>query len=221
MCLTQKKEVLKTQDNLRGGIFMKRRTKKTILADAKRILYESRDSVSLKEISEKLNLTISQVRTSVKSSGMAEQVSNLLKNSKASKKCREECRKSKNKGDRKDRHYHGINTLANVSVSDGKCILNIQSNENVYVELVSNSYIYADGLHELNVGDEVYVARLTKGFLLVIHYDVINLDVKQNVRVRYTKKMNLEERNIDINFDFEHVVFARDALAHFKKVRNL
>lgn len=201
---------------------MKRRTREKILTDSKRILYEARNCETLKEVAENLNLTISQVKKSIECSGITEEVTNLLKISKASKKQKIEVfKKSKNDGDRKNKHYHGINTLGGVSFCDGKCILNIQSNEKVYIELVSNSYVYNDCLCELNIGDEVFVAKLTKGSLQINHYEVVNLDVKQNVRVCYTMKMNMERRNVEQKFDSEHVVFARDALNHFIKVRNL
>lgn len=197
---------------------MKRRTKKRILLDSERILYEARNCTTLNEIAVNLNLTISQVKTSIKEASIREQVSSLLKIGEVRIK---ENKKSSKKGDKKDRHYHGVNTMAGISLRNGKCMFSIQSNEKKYVELISSSYIYSDGQHEINTGDEIMIARLTKGFVLVIHYDVIKLDVKQNVRVRYTQKMSLEKRNIDEKFDSEHIVFVRDALAHFVKMRNL
>lgn len=116
--------------------------------------------------------------------------------------------------DVQDKHYNGRNTLFNTHMKNGKLYFDMNNcPKNRYSELIKDTYIYTSGVHELNFGDQVYVAKRTKGCIFIEHYKVVSISEKANVRLEYLFRIR---RKKDINkIKSDYVVFARDAMYRF------
>lgn len=122
--------------------------------------------------------------------------------------------KINNQKDMPQKHYSGRNTLFNSYMKDGELYFDMNdSHKNKYCELIKDSYIYTTGVHKLNYGDEIYIAKRRKGSIILEHYKVIAITDKANVRMIYHYYI---KRRRDIQkIQKDYIVFAKDAIYRF------
>lgn len=109
-----------------------------------------------------------------------------------------------------------IKTLYFVKRICGKLLLSDFGDEYRSVRVISNNNEYNNGVVELKMGDDVYIATKRKEYITFAHYRIISLDTKNNCKVIYSKRIyDLTEINNLPKADYKS--FMRD----FKRKINL
>jgi len=68
--------------------------------------------------------------------------------------------------------------------------------ETLSIRVYSNGIEYNDGIRELNIGDDVFVAKKKSNFITFAHYRMIALSPENNCEIIYSKR--LYDYNIDV-----------------------
>lgn len=80
-------------------------------------------------------------------------------------------------------------TLTAVEQAGGKFYIDVFNNIHGSLLLISNNLEYTDGVHELKVGDDVFLATKKPGYITFAHYLITSLSTTNNCKVIYSKRL--------------------------------
>lgn len=85
-------------------------------------------------------------------------------------------------------------TLTAVEQAGGKFYIDVFNNIHGSLLLISNNLEYTDGVHELKVGDDVFLATKKPGYITFAHYLITSLSTTNNCKVIYSQRIYKKDK---------------------------
>lgn len=94
--------------------------------------------------------------------------------------------------------YEHPKTLLAVRNIEGRLVIPEFYNENRSILLISDGVEYSDGVHEVKIGDDVYIATKKPNYMTFAHYRLITLDTQNNSRLIYSARIYNKSEILDL-----------------------
>lgn len=85
-------------------------------------------------------------------------------------------------------------TLTAVEKAGNKLYVDVFNNVHGSLWLISNNLVYTDGVHELKIGDDVFLATKKHEYMTFAHYLITSLSTKNNCKVIYSKRIYKKDK---------------------------
>lgn len=99
-----------------------------------------------------------------------------------------------NHPDRSNHHDDNSATLSVVEKTGNKLYIDVFNNSHGSILLISGNLEYTCGVHELKIGDNVYLATKKDDYITFTHYQITSLSLWNNSRLIYSKRIYKKDK---------------------------